>query len=550
MKKGSIAVLFFLWAVSASLSVAVANPLCNPKPSEGDLIIPGPQGTCFAFRAIEVEAATPMHGEIFYMGDAESEDFRTPVTKVMVGGTFASEEDENQWFYYLGKYEITRGQYRAVMGALPVSLKDTEANAEKDSLPVTNVSYFEAIQFMDKLNQWFYANALDAMPTAGRFPGFVRFPSEAEWEFAARGGKKVDKTLFEAATVYGDKLGAHEWFGGHKSSHGKIKKIGLLSPNPVGIHDMLGNVQEMTLSQYQVRYYEGRSGGFASRGGSYIMDGDKLRSAQRQEEPFYLVRGGNKITPNTKPTLGFRLAISAPLLTDKSAIEELEDAYEEYMEGQNQSETKQGARQLSPAELSVAPISDQAGASVYDALVRVQKLRQASPEDAVKILNQELAYAENALRKTVEIRNQADADNALGWLRQTHFLSQELRKVLQNRQYTEARIEKLEGQKSQEGWKKRLAVQIFSIERFSERYGEGIEELSNLPVKIVEEAFVKRKKDIEKDIEKGMTRKEVDLALQLLGILQGHYKEYFKTKRADTEKWRLHFEQTLEANNL
>ncbi len=530
-----------LWSFFASTGNAAEKKQCNPQPLVDDLVLPGPEGTCFAFRPILVEGESPMDGEVFYMGDAESEDFRTRVTQVMVGGTFASEEEENHWIYYLGKYEITRKQYKAVMGTLPTNLKDKELTPEKENLPITDLSYFEAMQFMDTLNQWLYANAVDVLPKAGRFPGFVRLPSEMEWEFAARGGKKVEKTVFEAATVYGERLGAYEWFGGPKSSHGKLKEMGKLKANPLGLHDMLGNVQEMTSNQYQVRYYQGRSGGFTSRGGSYILNEDDLRSAKRQEEPFYLVRGGNKITPNTKPTLGLRLALSAPLLTDRDAIEEHEDAYEEEMEREEQAHAEKTQRPLSPAQLSVAPISDQADASVREALTRVQKLRNTPPEEAAKILSQELAYADKALRETVEIRRKADADNAMGWLRQAHFLGQELRKSLQGLQYTENRVKELEGKPTQAGWKKRHAVQSFSIDRFIERYGEGITELSNLPAKIVEESFVLRQKDTEKDAEKGMTAEEVKLALQVLTFVQQHHKEFAKTKRVDAKKWREQF---------
>ncbi len=531
---------FVLWALFCTLPnkvIAAEKNACNPQPLEGDLVLPGPEGTCFAFRAIQVRGESPYSGGMaFIMGDAEEENFRMRPTKVMVGGSFFSETEEPLWIYYLSKYEITRAQYRAVMGSLPAALTDKEASAEKDSLPVTSLTYFEAIQFIDTLNQWFYANGLDALPKSNNYPGFVRLPSEAEWEFAARGGIKVEKSLFESATPYDDQIAAHEWFNGPTSSHGKMKSIGLLKPNPLGLHDMLGNVQEMTASQYQFRYYEGRSGGFTSRGGSYIMNEEKLLSAQRQEEPYYLLRRGNEIKPNAKITLGMRLTLSAPLLTDRETIAEIEEAFEEELDSAVQPQT--------PATLSMAPLSDQAEASFVDAMARIQSLNKLSKEEHVQVnWAQELAYALDGMQKGQKAQHEADIRTATTWVNYTHSVGQRLRTILEKYTYMKGRLE--EDKVKNARLQKPFEVAAFNINEALDTYNANLMGMEALPSKLINDAFVAREKATQGYTEKGMKPEEIATSLAVLQLIKGHYTEFVRNKRTNIPKWRKDYEDSL-----
>lgn len=125
--------------------------------------------------------------------------------------------------FYMGETEVTQSLWELVMGSNPSIFKG-------DNLPVTNVSWNDCQEFIRKLNQ----------KTGKNF----RLPTEAEWEYAARGGKKSNGYRYSGSNT----LGSVAWCvdnSGRKSHEVKTK-----SPNELGLYDMSGNVAEWCQDWY------------------------------------------------------------------------------------------------------------------------------------------------------------------------------------------------------------------------------------------------------------------------------------------------------------
>ena len=122
--------------------------------------------------------------------------------------------------YYIGKYEVTQGLWKKVMGNNPSYFKKCG-----DDCPVENVSWNDCQEFINKLNQL----------TGKRF----RLPTEAEWEYAARGGSKASYQ-----TKYAGSYALDDVAWNLNNSNKKTHTVGTKKPNALGIYDMSGNVEE------------------------------------------------------------------------------------------------------------------------------------------------------------------------------------------------------------------------------------------------------------------------------------------------------------------
>jgi len=187
-------------------------------------------------------------GGNFQMGNATSDrDNERPVRTVTLTA------------FYIGQYEVTQEQYRTVMGTNPsyftTALSRPPAAGETDAKrPVERVSWFDAVEFCNKLSE---REGLQPVYTiSGREPatGYpitsatvtsnwsrngYRLPTEAQWEYAARGGHGSPGNYTYAGSNTADTVA---WYT--DNSDGISHEVGMKAPNGLGIYDMSGNVYE------------------------------------------------------------------------------------------------------------------------------------------------------------------------------------------------------------------------------------------------------------------------------------------------------------------
>ena len=226
-----------------------------------------------SFEMVDVEAGN------FYMGaqkespeglnyDANAFGIESPVHQVSLN-TFS-----------IGKYEVTQAQWEAAMGSNPSTIQG-------DNLPVENVTWEQVQEFITLLNENSGLN--------------YRLPTEAEWEFAARGGNNSEGFIYSGNSV----LGACGWFysNGESTTH----EVGTKFPNELGIYDMSGNVREWCYDWFD--YYssesqenpQGPSDGYlkVNRGGSWTTPAVNCRNSYRHSNYPY----------ESSQDLGFRLVL-------------------------------------------------------------------------------------------------------------------------------------------------------------------------------------------------------------------------------------------------
>ena len=201
-------------SISGSLTSSTSSSNANTLSSSGSslsgnaLTIPVKNG--INIEMVKVEAGSFDMGATSEMQNPYSDE--KPVHRVTLTNN-----------YYVGKYEVTQALWQAVMGSNP-------SNFKGDALPVEQVSWNDCQDFISKLN---------AM-TGKRF----RLPTEAEWEYAARGGKKSRGYLFSGSITLGDVA----WY--KENSGSKTHVVGTKQPNELGIYDMSGNVWEWCQDWY------------------------------------------------------------------------------------------------------------------------------------------------------------------------------------------------------------------------------------------------------------------------------------------------------------
>ena len=212
-----------------------------------------------SFKMVYVEGGT------FDMGctDGDCQADELPVHRVTLSG------------FNIAETEVTQILWSAVMDEFnPIEFK------KNDGLPVKNVSWYEAVRFIQRLNEL----------TGKRY----RLPTEAEWEFAARGGNLSQGHPFSGS----DRLQQVAWF--EDNSEEGPSRVKSKKPNELGLYDMSGNVWEWCQDRYgpyapgNVTDPTGPESGFyrVRRGGGYLTVPQYCRVYVRQLGDLYIYSAG------------------------------------------------------------------------------------------------------------------------------------------------------------------------------------------------------------------------------------------------------------------
>lgn len=200
----------------------------------------------------------PVEGGTFTMGATSEQgsdacDGEKPAHKVTLSD------------YYIGQTEVTQALWEAVMGSNP-------SDSKGDNLPVERVSWDDCQVFIQKLNQL----------TGKQF----RLPTEAEWEYAARGGRKSRGYKYAG----GNDIDLVAWYDGNSGN--ETHAVATKQANELGVYDMSGNVWEWCSDRYGDYQSSSQSdpqgpssgSGRVNRGGSYYLSAGFCRVSYRYDD--------------------------------------------------------------------------------------------------------------------------------------------------------------------------------------------------------------------------------------------------------------------------
>ncbi len=250
---GGAGVLILLLAILLNRKDETPSPNTLEKQSAAQIIEP---------EMVFVESG------IFTMGctaeqGSDCEENEKPAHKVMLNS------------FYIGRYEVTQAQWKSVMRTNPSYFKDC------DECPVESVSWDDIQEFLQNLNE-----------KSGKK---YRLPTEAEWEYAARGGNKSQNFKYSGS----DFLNEAAWY--KHNADDKTHPVGRKKANELGLYDMSGNVWEWCEDVWHVNYVGaptdgvtwktvvgGEQGIHVVRGGSFDYNPYNCRVAQRYKGIYNL----------------------------------------------------------------------------------------------------------------------------------------------------------------------------------------------------------------------------------------------------------------------
>ena len=430
-----------LAALARKADVSTADAY-NPKPADNDIILPMPCGLSMVFKLVAVPAKgllwdMPMRPGV---DDSAHQDraFYDRRYNTALSGAFTLEDLPAAWrkqapqgqnyFYLVAKYEVSNLQWHAVMdNACP----DTANPGADAARPATDMSWYDAVDFTRRYTTWLLQNAPDSLPRfAGdqRNVGFVRLPTETEWEYAARGGQTAGSQLLLQEDFFalptGESKADYAVYRPEQGARAEgMANIGSRKPNPLGIYDTAGNAAEMVLDAFRFSMagrLHGSAGGFVRKGGSFLSGDAEILPGRREEMPFFLTDG-----PAHARDLGFRPVISGINTPGGGRPQEL-------------------TAEWNKAGEKLAPLA-QDGQTARNPLDELDRLLAAAPDEASRKNLQDLRNTIKENNIMLERQKQLEAQSLL---RTGVYMIETIRNYSSRRNSLKTQIESMEREKA------------------------------------------------------------------------------------------------------
>lgn len=215
--------IIILFAITLSLFNSVEGIIIPTDHSKNKKLITKPVFNKISPKSNNLTSQTSniqmvfVQGGSFDMGSNNGLNDEKPVHRVTLSS------------FYIGKYEVTQAQWEMIMGSNPSNFQGC------DECPVEQISWYDVQDFIKKLNQ-----------KTGKT---YRLPTEAEWEYSAKGGSKSNGYTYSGSNVITNVA----WY--KENSNAQTHEAGQKQANELGIYDMTGNVWEWCSDWYDSNYY-------------------------------------------------------------------------------------------------------------------------------------------------------------------------------------------------------------------------------------------------------------------------------------------------------
>ena len=339
----------------------IVKDMVNPTPSDYDFELPMPCGGKMVLRHVCVPANSYLGDEQLNLGcencGRPEQGFMEAKRIEALAGAFTLDDLPKDWrdrlqdfarrgdgrcaqtddpssksfYYFIGKYEVSTFQWKAIMDGVCPGW-DVRFTSD-DPRPKTDISWFEAVEFTQRYTEWLLKNRPDVLPTfdAGR-TAYLRLPTEAEWEYAARGGHFVTESELNNENFFPLNNRTYSDYAIYTGADAakpteKLAWIGTRCSNPLGIFDTAGNAAEMMLDPFRFSIdarLHGAAGGFIVKGGSYRKRVSEIMPGRREEMPYFLKEGVFRSSD-----LGFRVVLSG-IVNPQKRNNALRQEWQEY----------------------------------------------------------------------------------------------------------------------------------------------------------------------------------------------------------------------------